>query len=232
MKTAGETALTKLAALVKTALAGKAPNAHASTATTYGEATSTYYGHVKLSDSTTGTGTAASGGTAATPKAVSDALTAAKSYANTAAASASVADSHIVDLIYPVGSIYMSVNSTSPKTLFGGTWTQLQNRFLLGAGSSYTNGATGGAATVTLTTDQLPKHNHEGIYYSSLVTKNLVTLNSGSVSFHVPWGSSDYAGNYGAGNGSTELMTGNTGGGAAHNNMPPYLVVYMWKRTA
>lgn len=141
-------------------------------------------------------------------------------------------DIGVVDLIYPIGTIYMSVNSTSPATLFGGTWTQLQNRFLLGAGSSYTNGATGGAATVTLTTDQLPKHNHEGIYYSSLAAKNLVTLNSGSVSFHVPWGSSDYAGDYGAGNGSTELMTGNTGGGAAHNNMPPYLVVYMWKRTA
>lgn len=141
-------------------------------------------------------------------------------------------DIGVVDLIYPIGTIYMSVNSTSPATLFGGTWTRLQNRFLLGAGSSYTNGATGGAATVTLTTDQLPKHNHEGIYYSALAAKNLVTLNSGSVSFHVPWGSSDYAGNYGAGNGSTELMTGNTGGGAAHNNMPPYLVVYMWKRTA
>lgn len=155
-----------------------------------------------------------------------------KAYVDRVAGGTSVADSHIVNLIYPVGSIYMSVNSTSPATLFGGTWTQLQNRFLLGAGSSYANGATGGAATVTLTTDQLPKHNHEGIYYSALAAKNLVTLNSGSVSFHVPWGSPDYAGDYGAGNGSTELMTGNTGGGAAHNNMPPYLVVYMWKRTA
>lgn len=50
---------------------------------------------------------------------------------------------------YPVGAIYMSVNSTSPASIFGGSWTQLQNRFLLGAGSSYSNGATGGSATHT-----------------------------------------------------------------------------------
>ena len=82
----------------------------------------------------------------------------------------------IVNLIYPVGSIYMSVNNTSPATLFGGTWSQLKDRFLLGAGDTYTNGNTGGAASVsytpagtnsggavsshTLTTDQIPSHNH------------------------------------------------------------------------
>lgn len=68
--------------------------------------------------------------------------------------------SELIDLIYPVGSIYMSVNSTSPATLFGGTWSQLQDRFLLGAGSAYTNGNTGGATTVTLTTSQIPAHKH------------------------------------------------------------------------
>lgn len=60
----------------------RAPNNHASTATTYGSGTSSNYGHVKLSDATDGTAAAASGGTAATPKAVSDALTAAKAYAD------------------------------------------------------------------------------------------------------------------------------------------------------
>lgn len=85
MKTAGETALTKLMQLVKTALAAKAPTSHASSATTYGKGTSSAYGHVKLSDSTTATTAAASGGTAATPKAVSDALSAAKSYADSVA---------------------------------------------------------------------------------------------------------------------------------------------------
>ena len=137
-----------------------------------------------------------------------------------------------LDKTYPVGSIYLSVNKTSPATLFGGTWTQLQNRFLLGAGSSYTNGATGGAATVTLTTNQIPSHNHDGLYYSYIDTKNLITLNGGTASYHIPWGSSSYPGDYGAGSGEAELITGEAGGGAAHNNMPPYLVVYMWKRTA
>ena len=66
----------------------------------------------------------------------------------------------ILNLTYPVGSIYMSVNSTNPGTLFGGTWVQLQNRFLLGAGSSYSNGATGGSATVTLNVNQIPAHTH------------------------------------------------------------------------
>lgn len=85
-------------------------------------------------------------------------------------------DSSIVNLIYPVGSIYMSVNSTSPATLFGGTWSQLKDRFLLGAGDTYTAGNTGGAASVsytpagtnsggsvgnhTLTTTEIPSHNH------------------------------------------------------------------------
>lgn len=85
MKTTGETALTKLMQLVKTALAAKAPTSHASSATKYGKGTSSAYGHVKLSDSTTATTAAASGGTAATPKAVSAALEAAKSYADSVA---------------------------------------------------------------------------------------------------------------------------------------------------
>ena len=85
MKTAGESGLTKLISLVKTALAEKAPTSHASSATKYGKGTSSAYGHVKLSDSTTATTAAASGGTAATPKAVSAALEAAKSYADSVA---------------------------------------------------------------------------------------------------------------------------------------------------
>lgn len=63
---------------------------------------------------------------------------------------------------YPVGSIYMSVNSTSPATLFGGTWVQIEDAFLLAAGSSYSAGSTGGAASVTLTAAQsgVPAHSH------------------------------------------------------------------------
>lgn len=66
----------------------------------------------------------------------------------------------IFEIVYPVGSIYMSVSSTSPATLFGGTWTQIQDTFLVSAGSTYTAGGTGGSATHTLTTTELPSHNH------------------------------------------------------------------------
>lgn len=117
---------------------------------------------------------------------------------------------------YPVGSIYMSVNSTSPASLFGGSWTQLKDRFLLGAGSSYTNGKTGGEANVTLTVDQIPSHSH--------TLQMLYTAASGSVA----WVADNVEGKWDWIDG----RIGNTGGGKSHNNLPPYLVVYMWKRVS
>lgn len=68
--------------------------------------------------------------------------------------------SSIVDIIYPIGSLYWSKNPTNPATLFGGTWTQIKDKFILAAGDSYAQGATGGASTVTLTTAQMPMHTH------------------------------------------------------------------------
>ena len=126
---------------------------------------------------------------------------------------------------HPVGSIYMSTESTSPASLFGGTWEQLKDRFLLGAGDTYNAGATGGEASHTLTIGEMPSHNHAlkvvqgggGYVYNNALPYNiLVSQQSQS---------------------TTEYSVGNsgityTGGGTAHNNMPPYLVVYMWKRTA
>lgn len=67
---------------------------------------------------------------------------------------------NFLNLVYPVGSIYWSSNNTNPGTLFGGTWTQIKDKFILAAGDSYTNGATGGAATVTLTVSNMPSHSH------------------------------------------------------------------------
>ena len=123
------------------------------------------------------------------------------------------------DDIYPVGSIYMSVNSTNPRTLFGGTWTQLKDRFLLGAGSTYTNGSTGGEASHTLTVNEMPSHSHP----------QYVTVSSGgSLSANCDYDS------YSSGTArksAQNVSTGTTGSGNSHNNMPPYLVVYMWERT-
>ena len=67
---------------------------------------------------------------------------------------------NFLNLVYPVGSIYLSSNNTNPGTLFGGTWTQIKDKFILTAGDYYSNGATGGAATVTLTVSNMPSHKH------------------------------------------------------------------------
>ena len=124
------------------------------------------------------------------------------------------------DDIYPVGSIYMSVNSTNPRNLFGGTWTQLKDRFLLGAGSTYTNGSTGGEASHTLTVNEMPSHSH-GQY---------VTVSSGgSLSANCDY---DVYSSGKARKSAQNVSTDTAGGGNSHNNMPPYLVVYMWQRTS
>lgn len=120
----------------------------------------------------------------------------------------------IVDLVYPVGSIYMSVNGTDPGTLFGGTWERLEDRFLLGAGSNYTAGTTGGEAQHTLTVNEMPSHRHEILASTQGTAFGSAYINPSNGSRN----STD----------QTEL----NGGGQPHNNMPPYIVVYMWKRTA
>ena len=125
--------------------------------------------------------------------------------------------STIFDDIYPVGSIYMSVNNTNPSNLFGGTWTQLKDRFLLGAGSTYTNGSTGGSATQRLSVANLPSHTHP----------QYVATNGGSTSANL-----DYNGWVSNGKAVAQgIPTGATGQGTKFDIMPPYLVVYMWQRT-
>ena len=132
--------------------------------------------------------------------------------------------------LYPVGSIYMSVNSTSPASLFGGTWEQLKDRFLLGAGSTYSAGDTGGEATHKLTINEIPSHaghlygNAGGVDGKGDAKGRWLAeiKNNGS--------STSYGWNYK----NNEYYPANRslGGGAAHNNMPPYLAVYMWKRVS
>lgn len=125
----------------------------------------------------------------------------------------------IIDIVYPVGSIYMSVNAADPSKLFSGTsWEKLEGRFLLGSSSTYDNGATGGEATHTLTFSEMPTHRHS-IYYP----------NAGG-----PYGDANISYPEGSGVNKTwqaeMCKTEIAGDGVAHNNMPPYLVVNMWKR--
>ena len=129
---------------------------------------------------------------------------------------------------YPVGSIYISVNSTSPATLFGGTWQELQGRFLLGRNSAHAAGSTGGEETHALTVNEMPTHGHEMPPWMWAVSQYFSTGN-----YNIPGGTT--AGNatdYNTGKTLQQQNTASVGGGQAHNNMPPYLAVYMWKRTA
>ena len=69
-------------------------------------------------------------------------------------------EKNIFNTVYPVGSIYMSTNNTNPGSIFGGTWEQIKDKFLLSAGDTYANGSTGGEASHILTTAEMPQHNH------------------------------------------------------------------------
>ncbi len=182
--------------------------------------------------------------------------------------------STIMSLIYPVGSIYMSVNATSPATLFGGTWEQLKDKFLLGAGESYSIGTTGGESTHVLTYNELPTHGHTYTKSPSYTdnttllveqmpshTHSVITLDDGYSGNCTNFSSGNaraFGGLENAGNivsvtnakksgvqlinntggnaghnhniSTSSALTENAGSGLAHNNMPPYLSVYMWKR--
>lgn len=152
----------------------------------------------------------------------------------------------VIDVIYPVGSIYMSMSATNPATLFGvGTWARIsQGRMLLGADdSTYKAGATGGEATHALTAAEMPAHSHTGTTstngdHTHQVSRN---IDLSSADPNGEGGSCDTICNYDgginfktstAGNHNHTFTTNNAGGGAAHNNMPPYLVCYIWQRTA
>ncbi len=142
--------------------------------------------------------------------------------------------SDLLDFVYPVGSIYMSVNNVSPQTFLGGTWVQLKDRFLLGAGDKYSAGSTGGEAAHKLTVAEMPIHSHaQNILvnnyspYQNEPNSNLKP-NSGSEGSVVK----TYWANRGSGYSLTTSAMASAGSSAVHNNMPPYLVVYMWERTA
>lgn len=124
----------------------------------------------------------------------------------------------IINTIYPVGSIYMSMNATDPGTFLDGTtWERLENRFLLGASSTYLAGNEGGSATHTLTVNEMPSHSH---------TVGGVGVAAGS--------GSKYALDLKAYSASLSWRNGTSSAGSNQpfSIMPPYLAVYMWKRTA
>lgn len=122
----------------------------------------------------------------------------------------------LLDLIYPVGSIYLAFSSVSPETLFGGKWARIENRFLWACDDTGTIGIEGGESSHTLTADELPAHSHY------MYNEN---ANGESTNYAIAYDASKkgYAGT---------LKTQPSGGGAAHNNMPPYIQIAAWRRTA
>ena len=175
--------------------------------------------------------------------------------------------SDLLNKIYPIGSIYISTVNTSPNDLFGGTWVQLQDKFLIGAGNTYELGTIGGEASHTLTTDEIPSHTHtqnahthtQLAHHHKLLTNNIWSSNavglhdnaanigsyttrgvagveqSGGGAYYAEYSSIDnnlYVSTEQPTINTTIATNQNTGGGQAHNNMPPYLAVFMWKRIA
>ena len=122
---------------------------------------------------------------------------------------------------YPVGAVYLSLSATSPASIYGGTWTQIKDRFLVGAGSRNVAGNWGGTEYVTLTADQIPAHTH---------TVSLARRDGSTVA----WSTSSAIGRYSGDSGGAAftMASGYAGGGNYHENRPPYYVVYIWRRTA
>ena len=151
-----------------------------------------------------------------------------------------VGNKTLVDLLYPIGAIYLSTVETNPAVLFGGSWQAIEDRFLLAAGSDYAALSTGGAKSHTLTVSEMPSHRHiisvdSGGEHSHHID-NYATVESSGLGVLESWGS-------GSG-GSRSIYTDSagrhfhtasaslTGGGTAFSLMPPYLTVYMWKRVS
>ena len=125
----------------------------------------------------------------------------------------------ILNIIYPVGSVYISTNSTSPATLFGGSWKQIKDRFLLACGNSYSNGVTGGEYSVTLNQNNLP---------ASLGTIKIHDENAQVQSNYIDGLEMAWTKKW---RDSIDNLY-NPLAQIPHNNMPPYLAVYMWYRIA
>ena len=125
----------------------------------------------------------------------------------------------LLEKVHPVGSYYWSQKNISPEELFGGKWESIYGKFIFSTDSNHSVDSTGGEEKHQLTIDEMPSHNHgygRFNYYTYLCSN----LNSGS--FYYPYRNDN--------NFDINTTTNYTGGNKAHNNMPPYITAYCWRR--
>ena len=136
----------------------------------------------------------------------------------------------LIDRIYPVGSIYISTSSTfNPQNVWGGTWRKTADgRCLIGANDTYPLGSTGGEAAHYLTGNEMPPHGHSAGKVAGFKLANTGIARSALDKYSEQFLWIDQSSK----SASSIFSTNAEGGGASHNNMQPYLAVYIWERTA
>ena len=123
---------------------------------------------------------------------------------------------NLVDIVYPVGSVYISFHSTSPASSIGGTWTQITDKVLRAS----TNTNTGGEDTHKLTVGEMPPHTH---HISTKQAGNNIATN---LPYQIGAAGLDYSNEF------IDKYVESKGDGKAHNNLPAYQNCYVWHRTA
>lgn len=145
----------------------------------------------------------------------------------------------IGNVMYPVGSIYLTTNGTNPGTFLGGTWTKMTGGFLYGVVNSISNGNGTGTSTNNhiLTVNEIPSHDHGGSVGTAWSNFMRVVGVSGT-SIAVNHMTGHASGSYVDSNGGNipganhQHNISKQGGGSGHNHAIPYLGVWVWKRTA
>lgn len=156
-----------------------------------------------------------------------DAYISGKLYVNNTEVKPSFDKTEILNMVYPVGSVYMSTSSANPSTFIGGTWQRYaQGRTIVGVSENETEfnyaGKTGGEKTHQLTKPEMPRHDHNvsndnnALLLAASSTKAYATAGAGSGSNSWPWQKGVQA----------------EGGNQPHNNLQPYITTYIWLRTA
>ena len=125
----------------------------------------------------------------------------------------------LLEKVHPVGSYYWSQKNISPEELFGGKWESIYGKFIFSTDSNHSVDSTGGEEKHQLTIDEMPSHNHGYERFNYYGNRN-TNSNSGSYYYPYRWDS----------NFTTSTSTNYTGSSQAHNNMPPYITAYCWRR--